>query len=1030
MTIADLSIRRPVFAWMLMFGLIVFGAISFGRMGVSMMPDIDFPLLNIGVTWEGAAPELMEAEIVDKVEQAVIGVEGLKEVRSTIRQGQANVELEFELRRDVDAALQEVQAALSQVRLPLNVDTPVIRKNSTESEPVMYLGLSGRMPLRDMIEFVETFLADQLQVIAGVGEVSLSGYSDRNLRLWVDRDKLRAYDLTILDLQQAIEQEHTELAGGYMEDPKRETNVRTMGEGASLEEVGAILIGRRGGKPIYDTTIRVRDVARVEDGLSDIRRLARFGGEPGVVLGIRKQRGSNEVAIGKAVKAKIEELNRTLPNGMHLQVNVDFTRFVEQSVLATEHELLLAGLLTALICFLFLGSWTSGFNVILSIPTSVVGTFTILYFLGFTLNTFTLLALALSIGIVVDDAIMVLENIVRHFAMGKGKVRAARDGAREITFAAVAATVAVIAIFLPVAFMQGIIGKFFFQFGITITAAVALSLLEAITLTPMRLSQMLVRRAQPSRLERGAQAVFDALARFYRRVLGRALRVRWLVLIGSIALFAASLKLGAMLPREFVPSQDQNFIRLSAQTPVGSSLAMTDEKIRAVETYIQSRPEVLRYFVSVGGSGGGGGGAANQAFSGITLVDRRQRALSQADLTAQFRRDLTNRVPGVRFAFMDLSTRGLTPRRSQPVEFNLRGADYDVLNAKAAAIMARLQQTGLVVDLDNNYRTGMPELQIVPNREAAAARGVTMDNIGRTINAAVGGVRQGKFTRDGRRYDVRLRLNPEERMTEDDVRALTVRTSYDELVPLGDVASVRTEKTLQTVSRVNRQRAISVTANLSPGTSQSDALRAAEQISREELPPGYTFNLEGGSKTFEESFQNLWFAFLLGIIVAYMVLASQFNSFLHPFTVLLALPFSISGALVTLYLTHQSLNLYSAIGVILLMGIAKKNSILLVEFTNQLRETRGLSVMEALMDAAPIRLRPILMTSFATIGAAIPLALGIGPGTETRRPMALAVIGGVIVSTLFTLVVVPCAYAVLSRLERRKTVEQHEADEA
>jgi HAE1 family hydrophobic/amphiphilic exporter-1 len=1025
MTLADLSIRRPVFAWMLMFGLIVFGAISFNRMGISMMPDVDFPILEVRVNWEGAAPDLIEAELVDRIEQAVIAVDGLKEVRSTIRQGQAGIELEFDLKRDVDAALQEVQAAISQVRLPLNVETPTIRKNSTESEPIMWLGLSGGQSLRELIDYVETFLLDQFQVIPGVGEVSLGGFSERNLRLWVDSERLRAHDLTILDLQNAIAEEHAELAGGIMENGPRETNVRTMGEAPTAEAVGEILITHRGGQPIYDSTIRVKDVARVEDGLNDIRRIARVSGEPGISLGIRKQRGSNEVEVGHAVKARVEELNKALPEGMRLQVNVDFTRFVEEAVKATEHELLLSGILTALICLLFLGSWSSGFNVMLSIPTSIVGSFTILYFCGFTLNTFTLLALALSIGIVVDDAIMVLENIVRHSRMGKGRVRAARDGAREITFAALAATVAVIAIFLPVAFMEGVIGRYFFQFGITITAAVALSLLEALTLTPMRLSQMLRSDARPSLFERGADAVFGAVARAYAATLRVALRVRWIVLILAAILFAASLRLGTKLPREFVPSQDQNFIRLSLQTPVGSSLALTDAKVAEVEAYLKSRPEVLRFFASIGGQGG----TPNQAFAGVTFVDKSERKLSQAELTAEFRRDL-GRIADLRVAFQDLSTRGLTPRRSQPVEFNLRGADYEVLNAKAEAIMKRLEETGRVVDLDTNYRAGMPELRIIPDREAAAARGVTMDNIARTINAAVGGVREGKFTRDGRRYDVRLRLNPDERLTEDDVRQIQVRTAFGELIPLADVVQLETVKTLQAVSRINRQRAISISANLTTGASQSDALADAERICREELPPGYTFTLEGGSKAFQESFANLWFALLLGIVVAYMVLASQFNSFVHPFTVLLALPFSVTGALAALVLAGLSLNLYSAIGLILLMGIVKKNSILLVEFTNTLREEQGLPVLEAILRAAPIRLRPILMTSVATIGAATPLALGIGPGAETRQPMAIAVIGGVLVSTLLTLVVVPCAYAVLSHLERRKSADQHSADEA
>lgn len=1024
MILSDISIRRPVFAWMIMFGLIVFGAISFNRLGVSQMPDVDFPVLEVRVNWEGAAPEILEAELVDKIEQTVISVEGLKEVRSTIRQGQASVELEFELSRDLDAALQEVQGQLSQIRMPLNVEPPSIRKNSTESEPILRIGISGTQSLRELVEFVDTTLLDYFQVIPGVGEVSLSGYSDRNLRVWVDNDKLKQFDLTILDVQRAIALEHTELAGGYLENERQELNVRTMGEALTAEQAADILITQRGGQPIYDTTIRVRDVARVEDGLGDVRRIARISGEPGVSIGISKQRGSNEVAVGKAVKARMAELQKILPPGMKMQVNVDFTQFVEEAVLATEHELLIAAGLTALICFLFLGTFSSGFNVILSIPTSIVGTFTILHFAGFTLNTFTLLALALAIGVVVDDAIMVLENIVRHFHMGKGRVKASLDGAREITFAATAATIAVIAIFLPVAFMSGVIGRFFYQFGITITAAVALSLLEAITLTPMRLSQMLIRRKRPPLLERAAFAVFDLLAGAYRWTLKVALTLRWLVLPGAVALFAGSLYWGSELRREFVPPQDQNFIRMSMQTPVGSSLALTDRKSQEVEAYLRNRPEVLRTFVAVGGING----VPNQSFAAVTLTDKQDRAKSQGELMQEFRKEL-GKIEGVKITYQDLSSRGLTPRRSQPVEFNLRGADYTVLNDTAREIMKRMEPTGLVVDLDTNYRAGMPELRILPDRAAAAARGVSMETIGRTINAAIGGIREGKFTKDGRRYDVRIRLNPEQRLDADAVKQLTVRTSYGEIIPLSEVVKLETVKTLQAISRVNRQRSISVTANLAPGASQSTALAETERIAREVMPAGYTFNLEGGAKTFEESFQSLWFAFLLGLIVAYMVLASQFNSFIHPFTVLLALPFSVTGAIAALHLYDQSLNLYSAIGLILLMGIAKKNSILLVEFANHQRDL-GLPVREAMVAAAPIRLRPILMTSIATLAAALPLAMGIGAGAETRRPMALAIVGGVIVSTFFTLYVVPCAYLVLSKLERKKTAEQIAADEA
>ena len=1013
MTLSDLSIRRPVFAWMLMFGLIVFGAISVNRMGVSQMPDIDFPILEIRTAWEGAAPEIMEAELVDKIEQLVISVDGLKEIRSSIRQGSATVTLEFELSRDIDAALQEVQGALAELRLPLNVNPPIIQKNTTEGEPVMRIGISGTQTPREMIDYIETFFLDQLQVIPGVGEVALSGFAERNLRLWVDTKKLKEYELTILDIQQAVEQEHSELAAGYIENPQQEMNLRIMGEGITLEEVANIPITHRGGQPIYDVTIRLKDVCRVEDGLNDIRRIVRISGESGLSIGISKQRGANEVEVGRLVREKMAAIQQSLPAGMKLQVNVDLTRPVEEAVKATEHELITSAILTALICFLFLGTWSSGFNIILSIPTSIVGTFTVLYFSGFTLNTFTLLGLALAIGIVVDDSIMVLENIVRHFEMGKDKVKAAEDGAREIIFAAVATTAAVIAIFLPVAFMSGVIGRFFFQFGVTMTAAVALSLLEAITLTPMRLSVMMSHRKK-SWLERGSGAVFHLLNRAYGWILPFVLKCRWLVLIGALAVFAASLKLGAELRREFVPPQDQSYISVSLRAPVGTSLAMTDSRVQEVEAYFKKRPEILRSYTMIGSSSGGS--AANQAGRGLTLVEKNQRNKSQAELMNEFRKDLSS-IKGLKISFQDMSARGLTAQRSQPVEFNVTGPDYAVLDTSVQKIMAALQKTGLVVDLDNSFRTGMPEVRIIPDRQAAAARGVTMEDIGRTVNAAMGGIRQGKFTRDGRRYDIRLRLSPEERLTGEDVKKLTIRNAYGELIPLGDVVRIENAKTLQSISRVNRQRAISVTANLAAGASQAAALEAAEKISKENLPPGYTFNLEGGAKTFSESGSGLWIAFLLGIVVAYMVLASQFNSFIHPFTVLLALPFSITGALVTLWYTNQSLNLYSAIGIILLMGVVKKNSILLVEFTNRKR-AEGLSLKEAIVTAAPIRLRPILMTSIATIAAAVPIAMGIGVGSETRQPMALAIIGGVFVSTVFTLLVVPCAYFIMARFEK------------
>ena len=999
-----------------MAGLIVFGAISLGKLGISQMPDVDFPLLNINVVWDGAAPEVMEAELIDRIEEKVITVEGIKEIRSNIRQGAGTIEVEFNIHRDLDAALQEVQSAISQIHLPLNVDTPTINKNSTEAEPFMWLSVSGKnQDLRGLVTFVDTFLSDQFQVVPGVGEIRLGGFSERNLRVWVDSSKLRDYELTVLDVQQAIQLQHEEIAGGYIENKTREMNVRTMGEGLTPAQVGDILITRRGSQPIYNSSIHIRDVARVEDSTADVRRISRINdGRLSVSMGISKQRKTNEVEVADRVLKKIEELRPNLPPGMDLRPIVDFSQFTRQVVHHTEQELLVAALLTALICYLFLGSWSSSINVILSIPTSVVGTFTILYFLGFTLNTFTLLALALAIGIIVDDAIMVLENIVRHFQMGKNRVAAARDGAREITFAAIAATIAVIAIFLPVAFMEGIIGKFFFQFGVTITAAVALSLLEAITLTPMRCSQLLQNEDHSGRLARFVNHAFTGLADSYRQGLDFALHHRaWVVLI-SFLLFGLSLFSASRLRKEFVPSQDQSIMRFDLRIPVGSSLALTNSRVKIIEDYLRHRKDVLNFFSNVGGLNS----LSNQATIFCNLVPKNQRTRGQSEILAETRADLAKLVPDVLVFFSDLSTRGLTPRRSRPIEFNLRGPDYAKLDELSRVIMKKLNQTGMVMDLDTDYFVGMPELRIIPDREAAARRGVSIDSIGQTISAALGGVRQGKFTNKGRRYDVRIRLNPEDRMNPDDVKRLQIRTIYGELIPLTDVVKTEVAPTIQTVNRVNRQRSVSISGNLAPGKSQQLALEAAKKYAAEILPPGYSFHFSGGSATFQESFGGLWVAFLLGIVIAYMVLASQFNSFIHPVTVLMALPFSLTGAALTLLFAGQSLNLYSAIGVILLMGIVKKNSILLVEFTNHLRHADKLPVTEALKRACPIRLRPILMTSAATIASAIPSALGTGAGSETRVPMALSIIGGVLVSTCFTLFVVPCIYSLLARFER------------
>lgn len=1023
MTLSDLSIKNPVFAWMLMAGLMLFGFISFQRMGVSQLPNVDFPVVSVQLAWEGAAPEVMETDVVDIVEDALTSIQGIRDLSSSIRQGQATITLEFDLERDIDVALQEVQTkiAQAQLRLPRELDPPVVLKVNPQDQPIMWLGVSGDVPKRQLMEYVQDRLKDEFQTINGVGEIFLGGFVERNLRVWLDAEKLQAYQLTVQDVIDAIQREHAEIPAGRLETGTQELNIRSMGEATSVEEFGNIILTKRGGQPIY-RPIRLKEVATIEDGLADERRISRIMGKTAVGLGIRKQRGANEVAVARRVLKRMEEVKGQLPKGLEIGVNFNRTKFIEDSVNELTFTLLLSAILTSLVCWAFLGSWSATLNILLAIPTSVLGSFICLYFFGFTLNTFTVLGLSLAIGIVVDDAIMVLENIVRYREQGIERVEAARVGARQITFAAIAATAAIIAIFLPVAFMSGIIGKFFFEFGVTISIAVVLSLLEALTLAPMRCAQFL--RVGPRRTKLG-QAIdrgFHWMAQRYERRLAWVLERRALVVVAALAFFVGSLALVPFLRKEFVPSQDQSMFLARLQTPVGSSIEVTSDRFKQAEAFTMSRPEVKRYFGAIGGFGGG---EVNTGVLFVTFHEPRKRPvvppnrhpLSQQELMALFRKEL-NKIPDVKGAIQDLSLSGFSAQRGFPIELTVRGPEWDRLASVAQALEARMAASPLLVDADSDYLAGIPEVRVRPDRQQAAARGVSMETIGRTINALIGGERVAKYTRGGRRYDVRVRLIPSQRTQAEDIERLWVWNQHGELVQLKDVVTIIQQPAPLSITRRNRERAISLFANVAPGKSQATALKEVERLAKDAMPEGYHFVFSGSAQTFRESFQSMMFALWLGIAVAYMVLGSQYNSYLHPITVLLALPFSVSGALIALWIGRQSLNIFSLIGLVLLMGIVKKNSILLVDFTNQLRE-QGLDPRRALMQACPTRLRPIVMTSASTIAAAIPPAMAVGPGAETRIPMAIAVIGGLVLSTLLTLFVVPCAYSLFTKIEHK-----------
>lgn len=1023
MSLSDISIKNPVFAWMLMIGLMLFGLISYLQMGVSQLPDVDSPVLSISLTWEGAAPEVMETDVVDVVEDAVMSVQGIKDVSSSIRQGSASVTIEFDLGRNIDAAMQDVKAKIDQAQrqLPKDIDPPIIQKTNPDDQPIVWMTFaSDTMPLRDLMAYIQDHIKDRFSSISGVGEIFLGGYVDPNLRIWVDQDKLDKYQLSVHDVIGAVQNQHQEVPAGRIETRDKEFNVRVMGEATTTSDFENILIPLRAGQPIF-TPIYIKEVARAEDGLADIRRIMRSNGKPAVGLGIRKQRGSNEVETAHQVLKRLAEVQKTLPQDIKARVRFNRTKFSEDSIHELTFTLFLSAIVTSLVCWLFLGSWSATVNILLAIPTSILGTFFVIRFLNFTLNTFTVLGLSLAIGIVVDDAIMVLENIVRHREKGDGMVEAAEQGARQITFAALAATVALIAIFLPVAFMSGLVGRFFYQFGMTIAIAVALSLLEALTLTPMRCSQFLQIGERHFWLGKKVDDLFKSLSNRYHVSLEKVLANRGKVLICSVILFAGSLVFGKFLRFELVPPQDQSMFLCRIRTPEGSSLAFTDTRMRQAEAFIESRPEVDGYMAIIGGFGGG---EVNSGVLFTTLHDPKdrpvdpklKRRLSQSDLMKIFRQEL-NKIPDFKVAIQDLSLSGFSAQRGYPIEFSVRGPSWEKLAAYSQEIRTQMEKTGLMVDIDTDYQLAVPEVRVIPDRANADARGVSVDAIGETVNALIGGERIAKYTKEGRRYDVRVRVMNLQRDSVEDVQRLWVWNNRGEQVFLKDVVKINQKLTPLTITRKNRERAISVFANMAPGASQAKVLNEITRIAKKVLPEGYHLVFSGSAQAFQESAVSLLFVFWLGIIVAYMVLASQFNDYFHPISVLAALPFSISGALIALWITRQSLNVYSIIGIILLMGLVKKNSILMVDFTNQIR-AQGALTKEALQQACPIRLRPILMTSLANVVASIPPALALGPGAETRIPMAITIIGGVAVSTLLTLFVVPCVYSYLAQLPR------------
>lgn len=1009
MTLSDFSIQRPVFAWILMFGLIFFGALSFTKMGINENPDVEYPTISIRYSYDGATPEVIEKDVVEPVESVLISMQGIRNMTSTSDRGSAQIELEFDLDRDTDIALQEVNTLLARAQrlLPDSLEPPVTTKSNAADQPILYLALTTtRLSQREMMILFRDRVQDRISTVDGVAEVRPFGYHEPVLRVDLKPDLLRRFQLTAGDVVSSIQREHEELPAGKFEYQDREDLIRVMGEVSEVSEFENIVISRRGGSPNYQP-IRLKQVATLREDIEPLRRISRVNGVQALGMAVQKQRGVNTVATADRVLERIKEINSTLPEGTELFVNFDRTTFIRESVNELLFTLILSALLTSIVCFVFIGSWSGALNILLAIPTAVVGTFILIHQLGFTLNTFSILGLTLAIGVVVDDAIVMLENITRYVQLGMDRVNAAFKGAREISFAVIATTVALVSIFIPIAFMGGIEGRFFYEFVVTISIAVGLSSVEALTLAPMRCSQFLKLHTSHSGVVAWVNAFVEKCRMGYRRALDWSFHYRWIVVIGAFLIFVASLGTLKVLSTELVPAQDRGSLFLIFMAPQGKSLSYTSEKAKEFEQIAMAHPGVERIFVAIGGFGQGGQG--NRGNGVIILKESSQRSQSQFEIATDLRKKAEKEIKGIQFFIRDRTGSAIGGRRGSPIEFTIQGPDPLIQKKVYHSFLKKMKADPQIVGTRSDDVFTIPEIHLVPDRAKAIQRGVEVSTIAETVNATLGGITAAQYTKGGRRFNILVQLEEEGRKKPEDIQKILVRNNRGELLPLSEVVHVEKTRGPQIVFRENRVRGIRVDASLAEGAAQGNVVQKIKEWSEEVLPPKYSieFSSAPSGKLFE-----VIGIIVLGLIVAYMILASQFNSFVDPLIVFLAIPFSLSGAFAALLIGGQTLNLYSVIGILLTMGIVKKNSILLVEFTNQLRD-RGYSIEKALKEACDTRLRPILMTNIATLAAALPAALSIGAGSETRLPLALTVMGGVSVSLPFTLIVVPCVYSLV-----------------
>ncbi len=1034
--LAEVCVKRPVFATMLVMSLVVIGLFSFFSLGVDLFPKIDFPTLTVTVVNPGASPEEIETEITEKIEEAVNSISGIDELRSSSIEGASRVYVQFLLEKDVEVAFNEVQQKVQMVipNLPVTAEQPTVMKMDTDAAPVLRITVSASAPLREVTETAKNAIKERIESVSGVGQVTIIGGQERQINVWVDPDKMRSYNITPAEVTNALRIQNIEFPSGRLEAGEKETSIRTLGKIKKPDEFANVVVATRGG---YE--VKVSDIGHVEDGAEELRTEARLNGKPAVTLIVSKQSGQNTVAVAREIKERLGEIEKGLPDGYQLRIVADNSVFIENSVASLEEHLVLGSLFATIVVFLFLWNFRTTIIAALAIPTSIIATFALVLAMGYTLNSITMLALTLMVGIVIDDAIVVLENIYRFIEeKGMDPFQAAIEGTREIGLAVLATTLSLMAVFVPIGFMQGIIGRFMSSFGLTASFAVGVSLLVSFTLTPMLAARWIKRKKEP--IQAGPKASeeisgdgmletaekthggdhnkgwFRHVLNGYTAMLKFSMAHRWLIVTICIFIFVSIVPLFYFVGKNFLPVDDQSQFEVSIRAPEGSSLGATSLQIERIAAEIRKFPDVTDTLATVGG---GQDQVVNSGSLYVKLTDMKQRSKSQQTMMSEAR-EIVAQYPELRTAVQDVQAFSGGGFRNANVQFVISGPDLKRLEEYSEQIIAHMKTIPDAVDVDSTLISGKPEVQLQIDRDTAAALGVRIGDISQALNTLVAGQEATTFNEGTDQYEVVVRAVNKYRTDVEGLGRMVVPSTKTGWVSLDRLVRTVDGSGPSSIERVNRQRQVTLLANTRPGGSAASITSSLDSfVNRLDLPSGYSAGYVGQSKEMGRAGMYFMLAFALSFIFMYIVLAAQFESFIHPVTILLTLPLAVPFGIFSLLITGQTVNIFSGLGLLLLFGVVKKNAILQIDHTNTLRG-RGLSRYDAIIEANKDRLRPILMTTIALVAGMMPLILSSGAGSGTNRSIGILVVGGQSLCLLLTLLAVPVFYSIFDDLAEMK----------